>query len=322
MARPGQEPAFPGRGTPGQLSSLGGTAPRLPGTLPRVWNVPARNPGFTGRDMLLVTLRERLLGGDRAVAQALQGIGGVGKTQLAIEYAHRFANGYDIVWWIPAEQSGLILNQVAALAPPLGCAEADAPVTAAASAVLAELRARGRWLLVFDNAGTARDLASWLPGGSTGHVLITTRSGVWREIAAAPVEVDVFARPESVAILRDWVPGLPEADADSLARELGDLPLAIAQAASYMADSGTPAAEYLDLVKTRAARILAEGPVLSYPGTLAGAIQLTKERLATQNVTAVMLAEVTAFLAAEPEHPGPGRPARHADAPPHPGHPA
>jgi len=103
-----------------------------------------------------------------------------------------------------------------------------------------------------------------------------------------------------VAILRDWVPGLPEADADSLARELGDLPLAIAQAASYMADSGTPAAEYLDLVKTRAARILAEGPVLSYPGTLAGAIQLTKERLATQNVTAVMLAEVTAFLAAEP----------------------
>ena len=68
--------------------------------------------------MLLVTLRERLLSGHRAVVQALQGMGGIGKTQLAIEYAHRFANWYDIVWWISAEQAGLITNQVAALAGP------------------------------------------------------------------------------------------------------------------------------------------------------------------------------------------------------------
>ena len=93
--------------------------PRLPGTLPRVWNIANRNPGFTGRDMLLVRLRERLLAGERAVVQALHGMGGVGKTQLAIEYAHRFANGYDIAWWIAAEQPALILNQLAALAAPL-----------------------------------------------------------------------------------------------------------------------------------------------------------------------------------------------------------
>ena len=80
-------------------------------------------PGFTGRDGLLAEVRERLLAGDRAVVQALHGMGGVGKTQLATEYAHRFAGGYDLVWWIAAEQAGLIGEQVAALAAELGCAE-------------------------------------------------------------------------------------------------------------------------------------------------------------------------------------------------------
>jgi hypothetical protein len=86
--RPDRKPVFPPRGTPGGLSRLGGAGPRLPGTMPRVWNIPARNPGFTGRDGLLVAMRERLVAGDRAVVQALRGMGGVGKTQLAAEYAY------------------------------------------------------------------------------------------------------------------------------------------------------------------------------------------------------------------------------------------
>ena len=298
--RPGQAPAFPGRGTPGQLSSLGGIRPRLPGSLPWVWNVPPRNAAFIGRDMLLVAVREALLAGDRAVVQALHGMGGVGKTQLAIEYAHRFANGYDAVWWIPAEQAGLISNQVAALAAALGCTDRDAPVTVAAGAVLAELRARGRWLLLFDNAEEAGDLVPWLPGGTSGHVLITTRTSGWDEIAARPVEVDVFVRPESTAILRGRVRGLAEVDADALATELGDLPLAVAQAASYMAESGMPAADYLHLVRTRAGQVLDQGHVLSYPRSLAGAIQLTMEKLARDDPAAAQLAQICAFLAPEP----------------------
>src|SRR6201981_1748569 len=141
-------------------------------------------------------------------------MGGVVKTQLAAEYAHRFAGAYDLAWWINAEQGGLIGDQVAALGLALGCVRPGAGTEAVRAAVLAELRHRGRWLLVFDNAEGPADVAPWLAGG--GPVLITSRARGWDEGAAA-VEVDVLARAESVAILRARVTVLSGADADRVA---------------------------------------------------------------------------------------------------------
>jgi tetratricopeptide (TPR) repeat protein len=280
-------------------AARGRRGPLPPGSVLRVWSIPARNPGFTGRDGLLGAVRDRLLAGDRAVVQALQGMGGVGKTQLAIEYAHRFEDGYDVAWWVNAEQAGLIGDQFAALGLALGCIEPGASAEAVRAAVLADLHQRQRWLLVFDNAERPADIRPWLPGGG-GHVLITSRARAWAEVAA-PVEVDVLARAESVTLLRDRVAGLGAANADRLAAQLGDLPLAVAQAAGFIAETGTPAAQYLDLLRTQAGTLLDQVPPGSaYPQSLAAATRLAAAQLDLKDPAAAQLASLCAFLAPEP----------------------
>jgi tetratricopeptide (TPR) repeat protein len=293
--RPGQSPTFPGRG---QQNKSAEPVPRLPGALPPVWNVPARNPGFTGRESLLADIRKQLLSNDKAVVQALQGMGGVGKTQLAIEYAYRFGGTYDLVWWIDAERAGLIGDQFAALASEMGCTEPGAGTEAVRSAVLRELRKLPRWLLVFDNARKPVDLEPWLPSGG-GHVLITSRERTWSELALA-VDIDVLSRSESVAIFRARVKGMLPAAADRLAAELGDLPLGIIQGAGFIATTGTPEAEYLQLLRTQASQVLSEGKPASYPRSLAAATRLTIGRLAKADPAAAELANLCAFLAPEP----------------------
>jgi tetratricopeptide (TPR) repeat protein len=296
--RPNGEPVFPGRSVPGGPRKLGDASPRLPGSVPRVWNLPARNAGFTGRDGLLVEVRERLLAGDKAVVLAFQGMGGVGKTQLAIEYAYRFAGAYDLGWWVNSEQPGLIGDQFAALGAALGCVQTGAATDVVRAVVLGELRERGGWLLVFDNAENPADITRWLPGGG-GHVLITSRERRWAEVAA-PVEVNVLARDESVTLLRARVAGLGVADADRLADRLGDLPLAVVQAAGFMAETGTSAAEYLDLLRTQAGKLLDQAIPGSYPQSLAAATGLIANQLDNHDPAAAQLANLCAFLAPEP----------------------
>ncbi|ADB73621.1 FxSxx-COOH system tetratricopeptide repeat protein [Geodermatophilus obscurus] len=265
---------------------------------PQAWNVPARNPHFTGRDDLLTELRRRLHGEEPTlVVQALYGLGGVGKTQLAIEYAHRFAADYDLVWWIDAEQPVLIGDQLAGLAARLDL-PAGRTVADTVDRLLAELRGRDRWLLVFDNAKHPQDIADYRPCGA-GHVLITSRSPGWGALGGR-LEVDVLARAETIALLRARIPSMSEELADKLAAELGDLPLAAAQAAGYLEQTDLPAADYLRRFRTRRADLLTRGDVVGYHGRVDTAWALSLDRLRGEEPAAVQLLELAAFLAPEP----------------------
>ena len=257
-----------------------------------------RNPAFVGRDTALVELRDQLLAGGTAVARALHGMGGVGKTQLAVEYAYRFSGTYDLVWWIAAERMELIAGQLADLAVKAGVAVDTAEIPGAVSALYSDLRYRDGWLLIFDNAEDPRALQQWLPGGP-GHVLITSRNPNWGEIAAS-VNVAVFASEESVTLLRRRVPGISVAAAEDIAVELGNFPLALAQAASVLSETGLPAAAYLENLARHASETLAEGTPASYSRSLAATVSDAADRLADTDPAAAALLRLSASFGPEP----------------------
>ena len=264
---------------------------------PAVWNVDSRNPGFSGREAELAQLRRQLTDGGAAAVQALYGMGGIGKSQLAIEYAHRHADAYDVVWWISAE-AGLIGEQYTALGSALGLIASDADSILAARVVKAHLRARDRWLLIFDNAESADDIREWLPGGA-GHVIITSRHQRWAQLAVT-TEVDVLTRAESIQLLTDLHPRLAPGEASDLAETLGDLPLALVQAGGFLAETGMPTTGYLQALSAQATEVLGEGRPVSYPQPLAAAIAISTNRLADVDPAALAILRLCAFLAPEP----------------------
>ena len=283
-------------------------------SVPTIWgNVPQRNRNFTGRLDILARLRE---GASSRIAvvlpeqgpggpspQAVQGLGGVGKTAVAIEYAYRHRTEYDLVWWIPANQLPLVRGSLAQLAARLGLDTGIARgVEGAIEAVLEALRRGdpfGRWLLIFDNADEPEVISDLIPRGP-GDVLITSRNPRWQSVINT-VPMDVFTRAESIEFLAKRVArGLSEPEADRLADKLGDLPLALEQAGAMLAETGMSAYEYLRLLEEHVSSIMAEGKSPEYPLSMTAAWKLSVSTLESQLPQAQELLRLFAFFGPEP----------------------
>ncbi|WP_249027234.1 FxSxx-COOH system tetratricopeptide repeat protein, partial [Amycolatopsis lexingtonensis] len=265
----------------------------------RIWNIPARTVTFTGRDELLTGLRAALCSGQPAVVQALNGMGGVGKTTTAIEYAHRHVEDYDVAWWVPSEDPSLVPGHLADLARTLNVATEKDSTAGALALLSGALRSRGRWLVVFDNAEDPDALRPLLPAGG-GHVIITSRTPDWDDVGAA-LPVREFIRSESVNLLRSRCSRLTEPDADRIADALGDLPLAVDQAARLLATTGWSADTYLDLHAERTNELMARREKGSgYPVSVAAAWTVSFGQLGRENPAALNTLTLVAWLGPEP----------------------
>ena len=258
-----------------------------------------RNPHFTGREQILAALHARL-SGDDARPHVLAGLGGVGKSQVALEYAYRHRQEWAIVWWLPAEDPTSLALSYARLAPHVG-------VRAASDASLDEIRHHVRrrladatnWLLIFDNAPGPAAVRDYLPKGQTGRVLVTSQNAEWGSLATL-ARVREMTPHEAVSFLvrrthRDDADG-----AEALAKALGFLPLALEQAAAVIEHTGASYASYLKRFETHWAELLRRGRLSAdHPDSLAMTLELTFRQVADESPHAVSLLHLCSFLAPE-----------------------
>ncbi len=209
------------------------------------WNVPyPRNPFFTGREQILKQLYEALKLGKTAAlsqSQAICGLGGIGKTQTAIEYAYRYSDEYKAILWAKADSRESLVSDFVAIANLLSLPDKDAKDQyLVVAAVRRWLDVNNDWLLILDNADAPRLVEDFLPLNPKGHILLTSRAQVFDNLSITnPLELDKMLPEEAKQFLlkRPGYNNLLPAEIDAieqLTQELDYLPLALEQAGAYI----------------------------------------------------------------------------------------
>ena len=269
----------------------------LPGQ--RVTNLSLRRQRFTGREDALARLQAALRpddGGGDGLGVAISGGVGVGKTALALEFARRHVEDYDLVWVVNAPTRNAIADGLEALAARLGC-PLPAERNAGLQRVWNRLSHKRRWLLIFDNAGSPLDLQDYWPDSQTGTLIITSLNPDWGRYLAI-LELHELSLSETVALLGARGMSGPEEHLQLLARELGGLPLACEQAAAYIRQTGMDITQYLSLFRAHRDQLLQRGVPEDHDGTIQASWRLARARLSA-SPAAVHLAQLCASLAPE-----------------------
>lgn len=303
-----------------KLSTLFGRSARELGLVRKgeipFWQVPYRqNLFFTGREDLLEQVYTRLnTRQTEAFTQtlALSGLGGVGKTQTAIEYAYRYAHEYHTVVWIRADSLDVLTSDFAAIATLLNLPEQNEPAQSQrAAAVKSWFAALTRWLLILDNVDDLSIVQNFLPAPCYGHILLTTRRRATGTLAQC-LEVEPMALEEGTAFLlrrckmlarstpQSTIPTTDYSQARTIAHTLGGLPLALDQAGAYIEETACGLASYYTLYQTQRKALLHwRGDLASadYPASVATTWSLSFEKLHHTNTAAAELLQFFAFLA-------------------------
>ncbi|MFG6191565.1 NB-ARC domain-containing protein [Nonomuraea sp. JJY05] len=267
----------------------------LPRPAPRV---------FVGREQELAGLQSAFDDPARLTVQVVCGLGGVGKSQLALQYADRNRGHYSLIWWIDAATPETLQNGVADLARGIASGTASSAASRATNEeavtwAMAWLAAHPGWLLVFDDIVEAASLRPYLGRLHGGHVLVTTRRTVgWHDLCT-PITLNVLSRQAAVSLLAELT-GSPDSEGlDALAGELGDLPLALAQAGAYIAHTpGIGVRRYRDLLRASPTRMYAAAPAGGDPERLvARAWAVTRARMEEIGPLAIDLLDLLACFA-------------------------
>jgi tetratricopeptide (TPR) repeat protein len=282
--------------------------------VPTIWNIPfPRNPFFVGREDILNRLQTQLQAEQTAVfsqPQAISGLGGIGKTQIAIEYAYRFRQDYQAVFWTRADTTEAIISGFSTFAKLLQLPlkdEEDQQV--AVQVVNGWLKTHTRWLLILDNADDLKIVRNFLPLVGGGHILLTTRAPSMGRLANR-IEVEVMDQDVGTLFLLRRA-GIIAADASldhaltkdvvcaqELVWEMGGLPLALDQAGAYIEETLCSLSDYQKLYRTRRSCMLKErgGLVDDHPDSVITTWSLSFEQVEKANPAATELLWLCAFL--------------------------
>jgi tetratricopeptide (TPR) repeat protein len=270
-------------------------------------NLSERNPFFTGREQVLTQIQEALAAQGRA---ALSGLGGVGKTQTAVEYAHRHVEEYLYSFFVAAHSREALLSSYVTIAGLLKLPESqENDQTLAVDAVKSWLDSHERWLLILDNADDIVMARAFLPSGKKGHVILTTRAQA-AGATARRVEIQEMETEEGALFLLrratciaedaplDDATEVDRARAKEIATALDGLPLALDQAGAYIEETGGGFLKYLNLYQTHATELLRRRGALAsdHPDPVAATWVLSFEKIEQANPAAAELLRFCAFL--------------------------
>lgn len=239
---------------------------------------------------------------------AIHGLGGVGKTQFALEYLYRYRSYYDYCFWINGAERTTIISELGLVAENLNFTPSRKNLTPIENAreLLRWLPQVPRWLLVIDNLDDMKVLQDLVPSGTTtGHVLITTRSANLRGLPAYTFEVPVLSAEEATQMLvRRAMPDISQADitqditleAKQIAQDLGCLPLAIEQASGYIRESFHGILGFRSIYQSNQKRILDRTVSLDYPKSVSTTWLISLEDIRNRSPHALELLTLFAFL--------------------------